>query len=162
MAIPQHLAKLNEGVQAWNEWRERTGVRPELSGADLGEAELSGANLNKAMLSDADLSGANLIRADLSGANLNGADLSETDLRGADLSGAKLCGAKLLGTNLSDANLTACLVYGISVWNVQLIRLERTTKRSDPIELGDHASRRSPNPGGQSSSRTVHLPTFEQ
>jgi hypothetical protein len=36
MANPEHLAKLKEGVEAWNRWRkEFPDVRPFLNGADL-------------------------------------------------------------------------------------------------------------------------------
>jgi len=59
MADPEHLAKLNDGVVAWNEWvRENSDVK-----LDLGKAHLSGANLGLADLTDAMLSGANLTYA---------------------------------------------------------------------------------------------------
>src|SRR5271157_4111002 len=96
MANPEHLAKLKEGVEAWNDFRKanRT-VAPsligsdyvcradinqenlwaELSGANLGEADLSGADLNWKNLNWAELSGTNLIEAKLNGANLTGAKL---------------------------------------------------------------------------------------
>ena len=36
MANPEHLAKLKEGVEAWNQWRrDFPDVRPFLNGADL-------------------------------------------------------------------------------------------------------------------------------
>jgi uncharacterized protein YjbI with pentapeptide repeats len=63
---------------------------PNLSGADLRDADLSGANLSGANLSGADLRDANLRGADLSVADLRGADLSDANLRGANLSGAYL------------------------------------------------------------------------
>ena len=117
LADPEHLAKLKEGVEAWNKWRdEKPGVKADvdganLSGAKLSDANLSGANLNGANLSDANLSGANL-----SDANLNGADLSGAYVGGADLSGAKLNGADLRGTTLSGANLSgATLTSAVSI-----------------------------------------------
>ncbi len=108
--------------------------------AILWGTNLSKANLNRAYLIDADLLGANLSKANLSEANffhanLFAVDLSEADLRGADLSGtilscANLSGADLRGadlsrvsfviTNLTKANLTNCVIYGISAWDVQL------------------------------------------
>ena len=39
MANPEHLAKLKEGVEVWNQWREEN--RGEV--VDLREADLSGA-----------------------------------------------------------------------------------------------------------------------
>jgi Pentapeptide repeats (8 copies) len=146
VANPEHLAKLNGGVEAWNQWRnENPDVAPDLGGANLNGAnlreanlrgaDLSGANLSEANLRRADLSGANLRRAFLSGAFLNWADLSGANLTAAflgeanlsrailsssNLSGANLSRADLIETNLKGANLTSCSVYGISVWNVRL------------------------------------------
>ncbi len=68
MADEKQIARLREGVAAWNRWREENpGVRPDLSEADLREADLRGANLR-----GADPRGANL-----RGADFRGADLSE-------------------------------------------------------------------------------------
>ena len=141
MANPEHLAKLKEGVEAWNQWREQNPeIRPDLrdailsgaqlpgahlGGADLYMTSLSEANLRAADLHRADLRGTYLTEADLSGANLRGANLRgthlrETNLRGADLRGADLRSATLVRTNLEGSNLTACRVYGISAWNVRL------------------------------------------
>ena len=112
MANEEHLRILKQGVEAWNQWREENpGILwPELSGADLREADL-----REAWLTQADLSGADLIEADLREAWLNGADLSWAALRGADLRGADLSwavlieadlrGAYLSGADLSRANL---------------------------------------------------------
>ncbi|MGD0073319.1 MAG: ion channel [Candidatus Binataceae bacterium] len=54
MANPEHLAKLKEGVEAWNKWRkENPEIDPELDDADLQGADLSVANLQGANLADA-------------------------------------------------------------------------------------------------------------
>jgi uncharacterized protein YjbI with pentapeptide repeats len=91
VANPEHLAKLNEGVKAWNQWKEEnSAVRPDLRKAFL-------------------------LVANLSGANLSGADLF-----GADLSGANLSGATMVETNFEGSILTACSVYGIAAWDVRL------------------------------------------
>ena len=115
MANQEHVKWLKEGVEAWNERRERENFRPDLSRAYLGRANLSGAdfsysNLRNANLSITDLGGANLSRADLRDANLHGADLNNAYLSFADLSSAVLLDANLSGatlamTNLSDAHL---------------------------------------------------------
>jgi uncharacterized protein YjbI with pentapeptide repeats len=116
MADPEHLAKIMEGVEAWNQWRKdnpeiiadlegapfwqtkHEGV--DLRGAHLGDANLKGADLERAKLSGADLRGAKLERA-----NLRDADIRETDLRGADFRGADLRGAKLRGADLREAKI---------------------------------------------------------
>ena len=127
MANPEHLAKLKEGVEAWNEWRqENLGAVPnlrgallvsvrldgaDLAGADLYRATLSGAHLEGTLLAnadlvDADLMGAYLLKADLSGANLKGAKLGVADLRRANLGSANLTLAQIRFTRLGGADLT--------------------------------------------------------
>jgi hypothetical protein len=116
MANPEHLAKLKEGVEAWNRWREENSLlRPDLTRADIQRADLIGANLSLADLREANLSGANLTYADLSEAHLRRADLSNADLRGAKLNNANLLaafiranlfGAGLQGADLREANLS--------------------------------------------------------
>ena len=74
MADQSHLDILQQGVEAWNSWRERNpSIKPDLCGEPLSEADLR----------DADLSGANLSGAVLSEVNLSEANLSGADLRGA-------------------------------------------------------------------------------
>src|SRR6266851_4625125 len=111
MADQQHLAVLEQGVAAWNEWRrQHPEIRPDLSGADLSEADLSGADLRHANLMRANLSGAYLSEASLNEANLRDADLTEANLRevlllGADLRQASLRHANLIGAQLNGAKL---------------------------------------------------------
>ncbi|WP_161973859.1 pentapeptide repeat-containing protein [Hwanghaeella grinnelliae] len=113
VANPEHLKKLKEGVETWNEWRESLGydftpdlTEADLSGADLRGAALVKADLTKADLGDADLSWANLSGALLIGTGLKGVNLSRADLREANLIGATLSWADLTGTNLRGANLS--------------------------------------------------------
>jgi uncharacterized protein YjbI with pentapeptide repeats len=111
MANLEHLRILQQGVEAWNAWREQNNcIRPDLSRAvlgqtDLSEADLSGADLNGANLSRADLGGANLDRANLAEADLGGANLGWAYLRGADLTGVNFTGATLAGANLIQGRL---------------------------------------------------------
>ena len=86
MANSKYLAKLDEGVRAWNRWRRREpNVMPDLSNADLKGLNLSNARLSAVDLSGADLSGANLGSARLSGTNLSKANLGKVNLSNADL-----------------------------------------------------------------------------
>jgi uncharacterized protein YjbI with pentapeptide repeats len=142
----RHFAILEEGVEAWNTWRDQNpGVRPglrqayllgkrllrvnlsdtDLAGAAMTEcflyqARLDGAILDGAKLSNVDLCEANLTGAKIRQANLEEANLLRTNLSGADLSGSSLVNARLVGTNFRRANLTGCFVYGISAWDVNL------------------------------------------
>src|SRR5215510_8850427 len=88
MTNPAHLQRLQQGVEAWNQWRyENRDITP-----DLGEANLWRANLWRANVYRANLSQANLSRANLTGANLSHLHLFETicsdttltDARGLD------------------------------------------------------------------------------
>jgi hypothetical protein len=117
MASEEHLARLKQGVQVWNQWREANrGISPQLTGANLIGANLVGADLITANLSRARLAEANLTRAILRGAHLIGADLTGADLTGADrlmanytrarLAEANLSNTHLYWTNLTGANLT--------------------------------------------------------
>lgn len=145
MPKKNHLGLIQQGVDAWNTWRERAATQPDLSRADLTkadlrEADLRKANLYKANLSEADLSkanlgGANLVSAYLGGTIFTSADLGLADfsgafLSGANLSGAILEGATLIETNLENADLNGCRIYGISAWN---IKANQETKQTSLI-----------------------------
>jgi uncharacterized protein YjbI with pentapeptide repeats len=96
MANQEQLARLQENVWEWNEWRQKNhGIEIELSEAELIAADLYRADLSRANLSGADLYGANLDAADLSGADLNAANLHE---------------ANALNTNFTRANLTGVCI----------------------------------------------------
>jgi uncharacterized protein YjbI with pentapeptide repeats len=82
MANPEHLAKLKQGVETWNNWRRDSFVIPDLSEAFLGGRNLVGVNL-----SEADLSNANFLSSDLSFADLGAADFSGVQLSLANVSG---------------------------------------------------------------------------
>jgi uncharacterized protein YjbI with pentapeptide repeats len=125
MSNPDHLAKLLQGQDAWNAWREsEPDIVPDLSGAALTERAgiprsiLSGGlDLRRAMLQDADLSGAVLREADLTyacleGADLRQADLSRTALVFADLSDTNLTGARLDNADLAGASLSRARLGG--------------------------------------------------
>ncbi len=63
MANEEHLKILKQGVEAWNEWRKKNPQRtPDLSKANLSEADLYVANLSRADLTGAqDLTAKQLI-----------------------------------------------------------------------------------------------------
>ena len=141
MADPKQLSILQQGVEAWNQWRAANPqVLPDLSGVGLSDDNLrginfSGANLTGARLMRIDLSNAdlhfckltcaNLMAATLNGANLDGADLfcanfARAALRGALMRRTNLMGAVLVEADLTQAQLTESLVYGVSAWNAEL------------------------------------------
>ena len=116
MANPEHVAKLREGVEAWNTWRmQNPGIRPDLRGTDLDGTDLSGANLSRVNLGRTNLSRTNLCETDLGGAKLNRVDLHGADLHGMDLRGTYLREANLSRANLSRANLSKVYLGGANL-----------------------------------------------
>ncbi len=104
MANPEHVERLKQGVEAWNQWRRiYPKILPDLSGCILKDANLSEANLRSVNLSNAILRSADLSRADLQGASLIGAGLNDADLSGADLRDANLRDANLSNADLANA-----------------------------------------------------------
>ena len=78
MANPEHLESLQQGVKAWNQWREQhRDLWPDLSGADF-----NGANLCYTTFSEVDLSKTNLSEVLLY--NTIFADTDFTDARGIE------------------------------------------------------------------------------
>lgn len=127
MGDPKHVDVLNQGVPAWNRWRrENPLIIPNLSGAELKNANLRGidfsrayfgygtpgtqgvhfeAGLHEANLTGADLSYANLIGVDLSGADLRDSDLFRTVFGKCDLSSVGFAGSHMSGTIFAEVNL---------------------------------------------------------
>lgn len=118
----EHLAILRQGVEVWNEWRqENLGIRPDLSQADLRDANLDGVVLREATLQGAILIGCTLHRANFEGANLFGANLDAAALNGANLQTVNLQWSNLQGTILREANLQGANLQGaiLRINNVQ-------------------------------------------
>ena len=136
LANPEHVAKLKEGIAAWNKWREENPrIRPDLTRLDFNQALIGtdmwggpwddekrvdlGAspgwyegpfrppvNFSKVDLWLANLSGARLEAIDFRRARLTGANLSRADLWGADIRMALLRGANLTEARLSGVVYT--------------------------------------------------------
>jgi hypothetical protein len=121
MANPEHLAKLKEGVLAWNQWREEhTELTPDLREANFFRADLNSADLAGADLAQANLSGAHLVMANLGRARLFWANLVNAHLGGADLTGVNFTGANLTGANLSGADLSGADLSDTQLHNTNL------------------------------------------
>jgi hypothetical protein len=103
MANPEQLAKLEEGVEAWNQWRASQAATPDLSAADLSGKDLSLADLRSVNFNKSNLSGNTLREANLRDAILRGTDLHGVNFSRSDLTGASLREANLQGVDLSVA-----------------------------------------------------------
>ena len=121
-----HVERIKEGVKVWNRWRlAEPDTRPDLSQANLKDANLAGVDLSRAALWQTDLSGANLAEANLVGADLYGARLCRTNLAGArldeaDLSSTDLTRANLSGAGLAQANLVHANLHGTDLRGADL------------------------------------------
>jgi len=125
--------------------------RADLIGADLRRAYLIGANLSGADLKRADLIGADLIGANLSDANLSGAylrranligaDLIGANLSGADLSGAYLRRANLSGAYLSDANLSGADLSAFNICEGSLVVYKKVSGKIVQLRIPETARR---------------------
>jgi Pentapeptide repeats (8 copies) len=138
MASEEHLQIMRQGVDAWNDWRQKNSdikvnlreanLREanlwgaDLWGADLWMADLEGAKLGGAGLAWAELWMADLRRADLRGAHLQRAQLHQAILQGANLWGADLSGANLWGADLQEVNLQEANLEKANLNGAQLIR----------------------------------------
>lgn len=135
MADPQHLTILQQGVEAWNQWRQQQGQQPlDLSDADLKQTDLMGINLSGVDLRSADLRFANLRQANLSWANLRHAKLGGADLHRAQVNSTNLSGANLNGANFSQANLSFA---NLSCTNLSLVDLRQANLSGTDLNLAD-------------------------
>jgi TIR domain-containing protein/pentapeptide repeat protein len=126
MANEEHLARLKEGMLAWNQWRKgNREVIPDLSMANLTGARLTGVDLSRVDLSRANLFGAHLTDTDLTDADLTDVDLTVAHLSGAhltkaDFTDANLTRAHLTGTDLTDADLTRAHLSRVDLTGARL------------------------------------------
>jgi len=111
----EHLAILEEGVDAWNRWRAgHPDVRPAftdlvLANRDFRGYDFRGTSFLRVLLNDSDLRGADCEGARFDESRLINVDLRQTRMKacsllGATLSHAKLAGLDLTLTNFSDAD----------------------------------------------------------
>ena len=106
MAKSYQLRILEQGVDAWNEWRAaHPDIFPDLSRAYLNKLDLSNANLSHTNLQFAFLNYSTLDDADLSHASLNEAQLKGASIKGADLYCASFKRAQLQHASFNRANL---------------------------------------------------------
>jgi uncharacterized protein YjbI with pentapeptide repeats len=140
MANLEHLEILQQGVEAWNQWRSMNiDIRPDLSRAELRKVnprkvnltvnfgirsiifpdgvDFSGINLNGAELTGVDcstdiLSGADFSGADLTGVILDMADCSRANFSGADLHHADLTTSVFSHTTFAEAKLRRANLTG--------------------------------------------------
>ena len=145
MANLQHLAWLEEGVDAWNARRQSQRFEPDLQSANISrilgaddrdfiddtrKAQATGINLSFANLTDAtliniDFTGANFVQADITGANLFSSLFNRTLFVHTKLSATKahlanFNGAKFLWSELDGAQFVEADLRGAQLWRCNL------------------------------------------
>src|SRR5262252_8977465 len=127
MANPEHLQILQQGAEAWNQWRRHNpdikpglymadlsmiGMMADLRMVDFSRVNLSaargcmGSDFTGADFTEAALSNADFALNDLTGANFTRAYLWKTDFTQSNLTMANLSEARLLNTIFGETNLT--------------------------------------------------------
>lgn len=119
MANPEHVAKLQEGVAAWNNWRKERGDEP----VDLSRLHLSKMNFDGADFAFTNFYGSILIECSFRDVDLHAADFTlalapKADFRGADFFGANLSRVKLWEADLTDSVFGATTVADVDLRNV--------------------------------------------
>jgi hypothetical protein len=127
-------ADLSNNYLRFANFRETNLSRANLWQADLGRADLTRANLSEANLMMAILSTADLTEANFRRAKLTQSNLIETVFTNADLSEADLIGASLIRASHRGANISECLVYGVSAWNVDLSGSNQKNLNISPLD----------------------------
>ncbi|QJB55762.1 pentapeptide repeat-containing protein [Pseudodesulfovibrio sp. zrk46] len=140
MANLEHKMMLEQGVEAWNEWRnDEPDIIPDLSHADLSGRDLRGANLWRT-----DFRGASLYMTNFQGANLNEAKFCGAYLESSDFSGTKLIRAKFNMANLLEADLRGARLSNadLSDTNVMGVKYDNRMKCRNNIISGSRGSQR--------------------
>jgi uncharacterized protein YjbI with pentapeptide repeats len=133
MANPEHIAKLKEGVDAWNAWRL---ANPEIT-CDLRREDLHRENLARTNLSGADFTATQLSNADLTGADLSHAKLHRANLRLAKLRNANLCNVDALNADFGLADLSEANLYASELNWSRFYRANLTGANLDSVHLDD-------------------------
>ena len=156
MAKQEDLARIRQGVKAWNDWMEETSRVAEEEMEALFQQEIENwsdpdfdasrdwtSNIDAIDPSDLSLEDTIYV-ADLSGAELtdlklDGVMLWGTYLAGANLSGSSLKYAELRGSDLTKANLTDVNIAGADLTNALLreTKLRGADLTSTKIQAAD-------------------------
>jgi len=111
MANYSHLKKIDQGVNAWNEWRkDEPSIKPDLSNADLSRKELDGIDLSGANLTNTKFRNSTIRKSDFSNsiikkANFYGSIASEADFTFTKAEYSRFMSADLKKTNFSHSDL---------------------------------------------------------
>ena len=130
MPKPEHFEIVNQGVDAWNKWREENPeIEPDLSDCDLSEMRLNNANfgdtdLRRSDLRNTDFRGSNLVRADLRAANITKASFNLAKMREANFSEAYIRESDLSEADLKRAYFIRADLVRVDLWETNLTKAD--------------------------------------
>jgi len=110
MANLEHVEILKQGVAAWNSWRAKDNIVPDLSDENFVNYELEGMNfegarLHSVMFNAAKLKGARFMGARVIGSSFVAANLANADFTHAQLDYVSFNSAYMVGANFSKSEL---------------------------------------------------------
>jgi len=125
MANPEHVAKLKEGVEAWNAWRRTTSDKPDLSRIVLTNTEFAGCDLTGSDFSDAILEQVTFIgckcnTCSFERANLVAVILFATQMHSCNFKDARIGFSEFHGTSLRQSEFAGAAVQGTAFAGVDL------------------------------------------
>lgn len=144
MADIDFLALIEQGVDAWNQWRlAHPNERPNLSqsylyGQTLAGFNLSGVDFERACLIGADLTSANLSGARLVSVYASSSRFTQANLTGADLSQGSFPEADFSGADLSAANVQAAEFAGATFTGACFAAIRASQRTSFSDAQGQH------------------------
>jgi hypothetical protein len=141
MANPKHEAKLKEGMEAWNQWRERSTETPDLTQVHLSFFSLDGYNLRAADFSAAVLTGVSFRSTSCEDCSFETSIITAalfyyTNLTRASLNGSLIAMSVFDGCTLNESNFTGALLRNNSFANVFL----RFARGLDSLQLGSRVN----------------------
>jgi uncharacterized protein YjbI with pentapeptide repeats len=146
MADEKYVKILEQGVEAWNAWREQNPeVAPDLRAMNLREKNLEGIDFRATDLSNANLHQTNLSKANLRKAVLRDANLFETNLQEADIKRADFRRANMRGVNAQNATASGANMRRANLSKTDFTGANLTNALLENAELSGGASFRKAN-----------------
>jgi hypothetical protein len=116
MANPEHVAKLKEGWRVWNEWRETSDERPDLSGVDLERVSFDYYNLQFVDLSRAQLGWVTFRDARCADCSFEGAWLDQALFHDTDLTRTNFAHSLIWSTTFVSCDFDEAVVTKAQFW----------------------------------------------
>ncbi len=160
--VSEHMSKLTEGVDAWNEWRINSpGLIPQLKGANLYDFDLTGINFEEVNLNGAELKEINLSNANLFNAQLRSSNLKEANLSGAILREASFTSAEMKEAILKNADARHASFRSANLKEADLSDADLREADLSGAILSEAILKNTKLKGAKANSNTLFPPNFD-